>query len=78
VARHIILTTAPTAPAIRRWDLNDARRAAVEMGLSHEVKEDFDVALASVMSAGVRVLVTGSFHTVGDAMHRLQVSPLTR
>jgi dihydrofolate synthase/folylpolyglutamate synthase len=78
VARHIILTTAPTAPAIRRWDLNDARRAAVEMGLSHEVKEDFDVALASVMNAGVRVLVTGSFHTVGDAMHRLQVSPLTR
>jgi folylpolyglutamate synthase/dihydropteroate synthase len=26
---------------------------------------------------GATVLVTGSFHTVGDAMARLQVSPLT-
>jgi dihydrofolate synthase / folylpolyglutamate synthase len=37
---------------------------------------DFDRALTAAASLGGTVLVTGSFHTVGDAMVRLQASPL--
>lgn len=37
---------------------------------------DFDQALAEGRDRGATVLVTGSFHTVGDAMARLQVDPL--
>jgi dihydrofolate synthase/folylpolyglutamate synthase len=40
------------------------------------VEVDFDAALASGRRLGTTVLVTGSFHTVGDAMDRLQVDPL--
>ena len=35
-------------------------------------------ALARASSMGETTLVTGSFHTVGDAMARLQLSPLSR
>jgi dihydrofolate synthase/folylpolyglutamate synthase len=37
---------------------------------------DFDAALVHAMASGVTVVITGSFHTVGDAMTRLQVDPL--
>jgi dihydrofolate synthase/folylpolyglutamate synthase len=40
------------------------------------VVPDFDDALARADREGATVLVTGSFHTVGDAMARLQVDPL--
>jgi folylpolyglutamate synthase/dihydropteroate synthase len=41
------------------------------------VERDFDRALDVVRQATAgTVLVTGSFHTVGDAMTGLQVSPL--
>jgi dihydrofolate synthase/folylpolyglutamate synthase len=40
--------------------------------------DDFGQALAHARSEAATVLVTGSFHTVGDAMERLQVHPLAR
>ena len=67
---------APTAPAERagrstRW--RSSRVAGVE---SPSSVADFDAALrARRRSRGGTTLVTGSFHTVGDAMARLQVSP---
>jgi dihydrofolate synthase/folylpolyglutamate synthase len=36
------------------------------------------LALDSARERAATVLVTGSFHTVGDAMERLQVDPLAR
>jgi dihydrofolate synthase / folylpolyglutamate synthase len=39
------------------------------------VLRDFDRALVRAAEWGATVLVTGSFHTVGDAMARLEVSP---
>ena len=49
---------------------------ARELGVAFDVIPDFVAALdTSTVSAGT-VLVTGSFHTVGDAMALLQVSPL--
>jgi dihydrofolate synthase/folylpolyglutamate synthase len=39
------------------------------------VVRDFDRALVRAAEEGATVVITGSFHTVGDAMTRLQVSP---
>jgi dihydrofolate synthase/folylpolyglutamate synthase len=36
----------------------------------------FDAALRRADEVGATTLITGSFHTVGDAMLRLQVNPL--
>jgi len=73
-----VLTMAPTAPASRAWDLTDAAAFGRDLGLDVAVIADFDEALAAVRRADGTVVVTGSFHTVGDAMERLQVSPLGR
>jgi dihydrofolate synthase/folylpolyglutamate synthase len=40
------------------------------------VEPDFDAALRRGSDTGATTLITGSFHTVGDAMARLQVNPL--
>lgn len=72
---RFILTIAPTAPPERRWDPDEALRFAGAEGLSAEVEQEFDAALAAAKKGRGTLLVTGSFHTVGDAMSRLQVSP---
>ena len=75
---HFIATIAPTAPAGRVWSLGDVRHFADSVALSLETVADFDEALARATTLGETTLVTGSFHTVGDAMARLQRSPLSR
>jgi dihydrofolate synthase/folylpolyglutamate synthase len=74
---HFVLTNAPTAPASRAWDPSEALAYALGEGWSAELAPDFDAALTLAPTRGATVLVTGSFHTVGDAMARLQVSPTT-
>ena len=76
VVSHFVLTDAPTAPRSRSWHLADARAFAMAHGWSATAEHDFEVALAEARARGATVLVTGSFHTVGDAMARLQVDPL--
>lgn len=71
-----VLTDPPTAPPSRAWDASEAGRFAATEGWRAIVVHDFDAALARATSEGATVLVTGSFHTVGDAMTRLQVDPL--
>jgi dihydrofolate synthase/folylpolyglutamate synthase len=71
-----VLTCAPTAPASRAWRVEDARAHAAAKGWEAVMEPDFDAALALAPTLGAMVLVTGSFHTVGDAMARLQVDPL--
>lgn len=78
VASRFILTMAPTAPASRAWDLPEAQAFAAQAGLEAESVADFGVALARAQEHDGAILVTGSFHTVGDAMSLLQVSPLAR
>lgn len=75
VVDHFVLATPPTAPAERAWRVDDALAYATAHGWSAEVCSDFDAALSAVERRGATVLVTGSFHTVGDAMARLQLSP---
>jgi dihydrofolate synthase/folylpolyglutamate synthase len=78
VADRIYLTAAPTAPASRAWSLDEVMAWAQSESLPAERVDDFDEALRRAADAGETVLVTGSFHTVGDAMERLQVDPLAR
>ncbi len=77
-ADRIIVTTAPTAPVTRAWNLSEVSAWLETTGFQAEIERDFDRALAAAEGYGATVLVTGSFHTVGDAMERLQVDPLAR
>ncbi len=78
VADRILLTMAPTAPMSRAWSLDEVSAWATEQALPVTRLDDFDAALLEADRAGATILVTGSFHTVGDAMERLQVDPLAR
>ena len=74
VVDSLVLTNAPTAPGSRAWDLDIVRGFAERAGLRATIEPDFARALTTAERAAT-VVVTGSFHTVGDAMARLQVSP---
>ena len=71
-ADRLVLATPPTAPAERLWD---AQRAADGLPGGHagiEIMPDFEAALRMLATPGEgMVLVTGSFHTVGDALAML-------
>lgn len=66
-----VLTTAPTAPANRLWDPHAAQAFARASGWASVVEVELGAALAHARRDGATVLVTGSFHTVGDALSRL-------
>ena len=78
VADRILITSAPTAPASRAWSLDDVASWADAQSLPVERIDDFDAALQRADALGATILVTGSFHTVGDAMERLQVDPFAQ
>jgi len=44
-------------------------------GMVAELEPDMDAAILRGLKDSGTLLITGSFHTVGDAMSRLQVSP---
>ncbi len=73
---RFVLASPPSVPADRAWTLAEALAFATEHGWPATAEADFDRALAAARSGGGTTLITGSFHTVGDAMARLQVSPL--
>ncbi|HEX9249171.1 MAG TPA: folylpolyglutamate synthase/dihydrofolate synthase family protein [Gemmatimonadaceae bacterium] len=75
VVDHFLFTNAPSAPAERRWDPAEAQSFAKARGFEADVEPDMDAALARGEKQSGTLLITGSFHTVGDAMLRLQVSP---
>jgi len=76
VVDRFVLTDAPTAPANRAWPLSEAHDYARARGYDVSAQPNFDLALGDAEVNAETVLVTGSFHTVGDAMSRLQLSPL--
>jgi dihydrofolate synthase/folylpolyglutamate synthase len=73
---RFVLTAPPSVPADRAWALDKAAGFARAHGWTAEAEPDFDRALALSREGVEATLITGSFHTVGDAMARLQVSPL--
>jgi dihydrofolate synthase/folylpolyglutamate synthase len=74
VASRFVLTMAPTAPASRAWDLEEAAAFARETGREVNVAADFHDAIARAATGAGTVLITGSFHTVGDAMSMLPLA----
>jgi dihydrofolate synthase/folylpolyglutamate synthase len=72
---RFVFTNAPSAPPERRWDPSQAQAFAKSQGIESELEPDLDRALEIARKSAGTVLVTGSFHTVGDVMSRLQVSP---
>lgn len=76
IVDELILTTPPTAPASRRWDPNEAAAYARSLGVSASSVPELGDAMTLAQDRGSTVLVTGSFHTVGDAMSCLQLSPM--
>jgi dihydrofolate synthase/folylpolyglutamate synthase len=75
VVDRFLFTNAPSAPADRKWDPAEAHAVAISQGLDADLEPDLDVALVRGQKRCGTLLVTGSFHTVGDVMSRLQVSP---
>ena len=72
---RFVFTNAPSAPLERRWDASQAQAFAISQGLESRLEPNLDTALEGAQKGAETVLVTGSFHTVGDVMSRLQVSP---
>jgi len=68
-----VFTLPDTAPERRRWDLGRLERELGEGGLAvaHEFEPQVERALERVQDDAATVIVTGSFHTVGDALARL-------
>jgi dihydrofolate synthase/folylpolyglutamate synthase len=60
-----------TAPERRRWDLARLDRELGGLSVAHEFEPDFAAALERAQEGAATVIVTGSFHTVGDALARL-------
>ena len=65
---RVWITTPESAPVGRRWDLDAVRE---RFAGSVTVEPSFALALGQVQLGAGTVLVTGSFHTVGDALARL-------
>ena len=68
---RFILTTAPSAPAGRVWDPASAGEIAAQCGWRCSVVPRLEDAMAEAEREDGTVLVTGSFHTVGDVLARL-------
>ncbi|MDP9200921.1 MAG: bifunctional folylpolyglutamate synthase/dihydrofolate synthase [Gemmatimonadota bacterium] len=75
VVDRFLFTNAPSAPAERTWNPAEAFAFARSKGFDADLEPDMNVALERGELDSGTLLVTGSFHTVGDAMSRLQVSP---
>ena len=66
VVDRLILTVPPSIPVLQRWSVSDIGGGPVA-----QFEPDFDTAMRHVQQGAATVLVTGSFHTVGDALNRL-------
>lgn len=73
VVDQLILTVPPSIPLMQRWAVVDTEGPSGRPPVRPTVFEpDFERALHDIQDGAETVLVTGSFHTVGDAMARLQ------
>jgi dihydrofolate synthase/folylpolyglutamate synthase len=71
---RLVLTIAPSVAPERRWLLEEVAawaRARPDAGGAIAWEPDFARALERVQQGAATMLVTGSFHTVGDALARL-------
>ena len=67
---RLLLTVAPSVPGHQRWTERDFAGGGLD-GVQARFEPDFDRAFTEIQQGARTVLVTGSFHTVGDALARL-------
>lgn len=65
IADRLVLTVPPSIPVLQRWSIDSTA------GATPRFEPDFERALREIQDGAASVLVTGSFHTVGDALARL-------
>jgi len=63
-----IVTSPPSAPAERAWDPAEAERYGMENGWKVKHVGDISAAVDKASTDGSTVVITGSFHTVGDVL----------
>jgi dihydrofolate synthase/folylpolyglutamate synthase len=68
---EIVLVAPPSAPASRAWSVDDAHAFAVSQGIKARIERDFAKAVTSAPENSGTTVITGSFHTVGDAFEVL-------
>lgn len=66
-----VFTVAPSSPPERRWKPREVAAAVASYPV--RVIEDFPAALSHAAEVGSTIVVTGSNHTVGDAMRQLEL-----
>jgi len=73
VVDKLVLTVPPSIPVMQRWSVDEVNRPSDRPTVRPSVSfdPDFTHALDDIQQGAGAVLVTGSFHTVGDAMARL-------
>lgn len=73
VVDKLVLTVPPSIPVMQRWSVDEMNRPSDRPAVRPSVSfdPDFSHALEEIQEGAGTVLVTGSFHTVGDAMARL-------
>jgi dihydrofolate synthase/folylpolyglutamate synthase len=64
---RIVVTVPPSAPSSRAWDPQEAVEYGVENGWNVTIVDDMPRAVATAAAEAATVVITGSFHTVGDA-----------
>jgi len=68
---RFVFTTPASAPLQRRWNLERLAAELPPSAAPAAFEPDFDRALEQVQEGAGTIVVTGSFHTVGDALARL-------
>jgi dihydrofolate synthase/folylpolyglutamate synthase len=73
----VVLTQPPSAPVARRWNPEQVLDEVGSVEVLVEIESDFEVALerAGALAGEGTVIVTGSNHTVGDALCTLGLEP---
>ena len=65
---ELVLVSPPSAPPARMWSPANAMAFATARGLVAAVEPDFETAVRNAAAHEGTTLITGSFHTVGDAL----------
>lgn len=65
VVDRLVLTMPPSVPVLQQWSIDESA------GASLHFEPDFERALRDIQEGAATIVVTGSFHTVGDALARL-------
>lgn len=64
----IMLVSPPSAPAARAWNPLDAESFAKSLGINARYVRDFEGVIRTQAERSGTTIITGSFHTVGDAL----------